>query len=163
GVLIGSCVFGGGCLISLAYARNTDPVGAWRLAWAPREAPGRLERIEDLGPLRFAENSPPLSTFRYRYSFRLPDGSPMRGTSYTAASSEPRLEGIIVEYDRRDPRLNRIEGTRTGLWPVGYLALWMVPLVGLAITAGAIRYGLLRIRVFERGESAVATIVTYTL
>ena len=44
-----------------------------------------------------------------------------------------------------------------------YLTLWMVPLVGLAITAGAIRYGLRRIRVFERGESAVATIVTYTL
>src|SRR5262245_34635770 len=89
-VLVGSCIFGGGCLFSLAFALNTDLLGACRLVRARREAPGVLERIENLHQAASEENSPPLWTFRYRYSFRLPDGSPMQGTSYAEASSEPR-------------------------------------------------------------------------
>jgi hypothetical protein len=164
-MLVGSIIFGVGSLISLAFALSTDAVGTWRLAWARREAPGRLEGIENLGRVASDQNSPPLWRFRYRYSFRLPEGSPMRGTSYAEASSGLPSKDVTVEYDPRDPRINRIRGTRTRLCPLEdvFLTFSLFPLVGLAITAGAIWYGLRPIRVLERGESAVAMIVTYTL
>src|SRR5438132_7325293 len=111
-VLVGSGVFGGGCLASLAFALNTDPVGAWRLAMARREAPGRLEKVEDTG---IAGGGMPI--FRHTYTFRLPDGTPLRGTSYAEASDSPQQEAVTVEYDPRDPRISRIRGTRTGFLP----------------------------------------------
>ena len=165
GMLVGSIIFSIGCLISLGFALSTDAVGTWRLAWSRREAPGRLEGIKNLGRAASDTNSPPLWRFRYRYSFHPPGGTPMQGTSYGEATSERRSKDVTVEYDPRDPLYNRIRGTRTRLCPMedAFLSFGLAPFVGLAVTAGAIWYGLRPIRVLKRGESAVATIVTYTL
>src|SRR2546430_674811 len=72
-VLVGSCIFGGGCLASLPFSLNTDPVGTLRLALARREAPGRLEKVEDTG-MAGGDGMPTI--FRHTYTFRLPDGTP---------------------------------------------------------------------------------------
>ena len=154
-VLVGSAVFGCGCLASMAFAVNTDPIGAWRLAMARREAPGDLKKAEDTG---ISGGEVPI--FRLKYTFRLPNGTLMRGTSFLEASEPLKQEAVTVEYDPRDPRINRIRGTRTGFLPPFVYILWLVPPVGLAIIAGSIAYGLRQIRVLERGELARANITS---
>ena len=60
---------------------------------------------------------------------------------------------MIVEYDPRDPTINRIQGMRTALfsaWAVP-LALFL-PAVGAAIAIGGIRGNLRTIRLLESGD-----------
>jgi hypothetical protein len=169
--LAGSGVFAFGMLFAIIFVPATDVVGTWRLSQRRQEAPGWLEAVE---ATNFHEGGDDGDSgtpiYGCGYSFRLPDGTMLRGRSYTLGQQfqlppaapggpAPRL-AVTVEYDPQHPETNRIQGTRTS--PYGPWALFVVvfPTVGLLIALGGLAVGRRRGRLLRDGEAVAARITT---
>src|SRR5262245_26271093 len=161
----GSVVFGFAAVLASGLVSGMDPLGSLRLALHRQNAPGRVLSERDTN---YEENDSTVR--RHEYEFRLPDGTMLRGHSYSAghryvdvptAPGDPdpqRWSRVTVEYDPGHPETNRIKGTRTHgvshwvgcmlVFPAGALLVVAVGLVG----------GWCRIRLLRHGELARATV-----
>src|SRR5262249_12713509 len=129
------------------------------------EAPGRVISERDTN---YEEDDSTVR--RHDYEFRLPDGTLLRGHSYSAGHryvSVPTVPGdpdpqrwsrVTIEYDPSHPETNRIKGTQThsvSHW-VGCMLIFPAGAL-LAVAIGLIG-GWCRIRLLRNGELAQATI-----
>ncbi len=76
--LFGAGFFALSSLIGSILLFSTDPVGSYRLAQRRATAPAWLEQVE-----KTAARSNGKQVWRHEYRFRLPDGTAIRGTSYS--------------------------------------------------------------------------------
>jgi hypothetical protein len=165
----GSIIFGFACVLVVALLSGMDPVGSLLLAWGRQEAPGRVLSERDM---HYEENDSTVR--RHDYAFRLPDGTVLRGHSYSdghryqgfpAAPGDPdpqRWSRVTVEYAPGHPTTNRIKGTRTH--PVSHwvaLMLFFPTGAFLAVAVGVVG-GRRRIRLLRDGRLAGATITGCT-
>jgi hypothetical protein len=169
--LAGSGVFAFGMLFAIVFVPATDLLGTWRLSQRRQEAPGWQETVEATNSHEGGDDGDSgTPIYRCDYSFRLPDGTALRGRSYTLGQQfqlhpaqpggpAPRL-AVTVEYDSQYPETNRIRGTRTS--PYGPWALFVVvfPTVGLLIALGGLAVGRRRGRLLRDGEAVAARITT---
>jgi hypothetical protein len=165
----GAGLFAFGMVFAIIFAGATDPVGLWRLSRRRHQAPGWLEAVT---PTSFHEgggdgdSGTPI--YRCDYSFALPDGTPMRGRSYTLGQQfqlPPPAPGgpapwlrVVVEFDPEHPGTNRIQGTRTSPYTPGALFVLVFPAAGLGATLGGLVAGRRRGRLLRDGEFAQATV-----
>jgi hypothetical protein len=153
----------------LIFVPATDPVGTWRLSQRHEQAPGWVERAEATmyheGGDEDSEGTP---VYRYDYTFRLPDGNLVKGSSYAlgqqlalpaAAPGQPgpRVQ-VTVEYDPQNPGISRVQGMRTSPYTAGALFVVIFPAIGLAIALGGLASGRRRARLLRDGEVVAATI-----
>jgi hypothetical protein len=165
----GSAGFAFGMVFALIFAPATDPVGTWRLRQRRQEAPGWLEAVVATsfheGGDEGEEGTP---IYRHDYSFRLPDGTALRGSSYTVGQQfqlpapapggpPPRLQ-VTVEYDPDHPVTNRIRGTRTSPYTPWVLLVLLFPAAGLLVALGGLLAGRRRLRLLRDGECTAATV-----
>ena len=144
----------------------TDLPGLRMLAADRREVPGEFENVQRVG-----EEFMGRPIFRYSYSFTLPEGTRLRGASYSqnpaslqkpkGLPNPPGSPGIVIEYILPPP-LNRLKGTRTGAMPASLLPWFLisVPIAGAVVVAG-LRRGLRRVRLLKSGSAAEATLTTF--
>jgi hypothetical protein len=167
----GSAAFAFGMVFVFVFLPATDPIGTWRLAHRRQAAPGWLEGVQETsfheGGDDDSESTP---IYRCDYTFLLPDGTPLRGRSYTVG---PRFQlpppapnraavrvAVTVEYDPEHPDTNRIEGTRTSPYPVEVGLVGLVSAVGLLVAGAGLMAGRRRVRLLRGGEVAEATVTT---
>jgi hypothetical protein len=164
--LWGSVIFGLSCLLVVGLVAGMDPVGTLRLAWNRQEAPGLVvaERDEN-----YEEDGFPIR--RHDYTFRLPDGTVLRGHSYSeghkyldvAAPGDPdpeRWARVTVEYDPDHPEANRIKGTSTHLTSHWAAVMLVFPVVSLLVAVLGVLGGWWHIRLLRRGAITSATIIS---
>jgi Protein of unknown function (DUF3592) len=157
----GSALFAFGMVFALIFAPATDPVGTWRLAQRRQEAPGWVQAATET---RFheggGEDEEGVPIYRYDYTFTLPEGTPINGSSYTVGQQfqVPPAVPVTVEYDPQHPDTNRIRGTRTSPYPPGALLVVLFPAVGLVIALAGLVSGRRRARLLRDGECVPATI-----
>jgi hypothetical protein len=165
----GSVLFGFASVLTVGLVAGMDPLGSLRLALHQQEAPGRVLAERDTN---YEENDSTVR--RHDYAFRLPDGTMLRGHSYSAGHryvDVPTVPGdpdpqrwsrVTVEYDPGHPQANRIKGTQTHsvshwvgcmlIFPAGALLVVVIGLIG----------GWCRIRLLRDGELARATVTGCT-
>jgi hypothetical protein len=165
--LFGAAFFALTSLMASIFILSTDPIGSYRLSRHRETAPAWLERVEKTGA---SANDQPI--WRHEYTFRLPDGTPMRGVSYSAgehaAYRDPRLAGpprpIFAEYVPGDPRTNRLVGTETAMFSPWAIPMGgALPAIGLALFIAGLRRGLRQIHLLAHGDLATGTITSCTL
>jgi hypothetical protein len=165
----GSVIFGLASVLAFGLVSGMDPLGSLRLALHRQEAPGRVlsERSTN-----YEENGSTVR--RHDYEFRLPDGTMLRGHSYSdghryvdvptvPGDRDPqRWSRVTIEYDPGHPETNRIKGTQTHsvshwacftlIFPAGALLVVAIGLIG----------GWYHIRLLRDGELAWATVTGCT-
>src|SRR5262245_48090096 len=157
----GSGGFAFAMVFALVFAPATDPVGTWRLAQRRQEAPGWVQAVAET---RFheggGEDDEGVPIYRYDYTFTLPDGTPMQGSSYSVGQQfrVPPAVPVTVEYDPQHPATNRIRGTRTSPYPPGALFVVLFPAVGLVIALAGLVSGRRSARLLREGECVPATV-----
>jgi hypothetical protein len=166
----GSAGFAFGMVFALIFVPATDPIGTWRLDLHRQQAQGWLEGVAKTSFHEGGDGDEGTTIYRCDYTFALPDGTQVKGTSYALGERfhlppagpggpAPRLP-VTIEYEPGNPRLSRIQGTRTS--PFGPWALFVVlfPAAGLVVTLGSLWAGWSRARLLRDGEIAAATITT---
>jgi hypothetical protein len=165
----GSASFAFGMIFALVFGSATDPVGTWRLARRSTQTRGWIDAVEATnwheGGGEGEEGTP---IYRYDYRFELPDGSPVRGASYTVgqqfhlAQAAPNRAAdpvaVTVEYDPQDPRISRVQGTRTSPYTAWVLLILLLPAIAFLVALGGLRAGHRRGRLLRDGEWAAATV-----
>src|SRR5262245_7964882 len=142
----GSAGFAFGMVFALFFVPATDPIGMWRLDLHRQQAQGWLEGVAKTSFHEGGENEDGTAVYRCDYTFALPDGTQVKGTSYTVGEQfhlrpagpggpAPRLP-VTVEYEPNNPRLSRIQGTRTSPFGPGALFVVLFPVAGLAVALG---------------------------
>jgi hypothetical protein len=153
----------------LIFGPAGNPAGAWRLSQRKAEAQGWLEKVEATNFHEGGgehENGTPI--YRCEYTFRLPDGTPMRGTCYTlgekfrlprAAPGQPppRLP-VTVEYDPANPATSRIQGTRTSPYTPWVLLVLLFPAIAFLVAAIGFALGRRRLHLLREGQAVQATV-----
>jgi hypothetical protein len=166
--LFGAAFFAFGMIFALIFGRATDPVGLWRLSQRCQRTPGRLVTVEATSFSEGGGDGPGTPIFRCDYTFTLPDGTPMRGSSYTLGEQYKLPAGapplpVTVEYDPDHPATNRIQGTRTSPYPPWVLFVLLFPAMGLLIALVGLAVGRNRGRLLRDGEVAAATVTACRL
>jgi hypothetical protein len=163
----GSIIFGLASLLTVPLALGMDPLGSLRLALNRQEAPGRVVAERDTF---YEENDARVR--RHDYTFRLPDGTVLRGHSYSRGHrylNDPpapggpnprRLARVTVEYDPGHPQTNRIKGTSTH--PVSHWVafIFIIPAVVLLIAVCGLIGGWRQVRLLCWGEPAWAILTS---
>jgi hypothetical protein len=135
----------------IVFVPATDPIGDWRLSQRRQEAPGWLEAVQETHFHKGGDDHDSgTPIYLCDYAFALPDGTPLRGRSYTLGQQfqlpaaapggpAPRV-AVTVEYDPEHPQTNRIRGTRISPYAAGavfrlfvVLLLLAGPLVAIAL------------------------------
>jgi hypothetical protein len=164
----GAGAFAFGMVFAIIFGGATDPVGVWRLSQRRQEVPGWLEAVAPTNFGEGGEDEPGAQIHRCDYSFILPDGTPMRGSSYTVGPQfqlpppapggpPPRLP-VVVEYDPEHPGTSRIQGTRTSPYTPWVLLVLVFPGAGLAVALGGMAAGRRRGLLLRDGEVVPATV-----
>src|SRR5262249_42697194 len=116
----GSVIFGFASVLVFSLVAGMGPLGSLRLALHRQEAPGRVLSERDTN---YEENG--WTVRRHDYEFRLPDGTVLRGHSYSNGHryvdvptvpgdrNPQRWSRVTIEYDPGHPETNRIKGTHT--------------------------------------------------
>jgi hypothetical protein len=161
----GCIIFGFAAVLAFGLVSGIDPLGSLRLALRRQEAPGRVLSERDTN---YEEDDSTVR--RHDYVFSLPNGTLLRGHSYShghryvdvpTAGGDPdsqRWSRVTVEYDPGHPETNRIKGTQTHIishW-VGCMLIFPAGAL-LAVVIGLIG-GWSRIRLLRHGELAWATV-----
>ena len=137
-------------IAGLAYAavmyratRIVEPSGRWSGAV---EVPGR---VVDVQYARGTERTAHLLAVRYVYV--TPDGQTRQGVSFTDNSRHFPGETASVRYLPASPGVSRIAG-----YSAAPFLSWtdlIVPLLGLGLIVGALRFGVRRLRLLRDGEA----------
>jgi hypothetical protein len=124
----------------------------------PVTAPGQLIAL-DSTPVFGGRR--PITCYRYRYRFTLPDGREVHGVSYDyrRLGTENRRPGaaVLVQYSASQPESNRLEQTQAGLfafWPTVRLPALAVGLFGFWLVIRGARTARRSIRLLSHGEVA---------
>jgi hypothetical protein len=161
----GSVVFGLACILAVALVAGMDPLGSLRLAWNRQEAPGQVVEERDTS---YEENDSRIR--RHDYTFRLPDGTELRGHSYSDGHqylNVPTVPGdrdptrwarVTIEYDPGHPEANRIKGTRTHAVAHWAAFVLIFPAGALLVALAGVASGWSRIRLLRGGRLAWATL-----
>jgi hypothetical protein len=167
----GAAVFAFGMVFALVFVPATDLIGPWRLAHNQQRAQGWLERVTETNFHEGGgENEEGTPIFRCDYSFVLPNGVEVKGTSYTLGEQfhlpqpvpggpPPRL-AVTVEYDPQNPSTSRIQGTRTSPYGPWVLIIVLFPVAGFVVAVGGLWVGWGCGRLLRDGEIVPATITT---
>lgn len=109
--LAGSVLWMLGCVVLAPFVMDWGWLGDWQLSGGCREAPAELHAVQTAFLTRRWQ------VVRYQYSFRLPDGTEVRGRSYTNGSAPILYPGdeVIVQYAPGRPGLSRLRDTHAGL------------------------------------------------
>jgi hypothetical protein len=165
----GSIVFGFASVLVVALVSGMDPLGSLRLALRRQEAPGRVLGERDT---HYEEDDSAVR--RHDYEFRLPDGTLLRGHSYSdghqylnvpTAPGGPdpqRWSRVTVEYDPGHPTTSRIKGTRTHAVSHWFAVMLIFPAGALLAAAAGVASGWSRIRLLRHGQLAEATVTGCT-
>jgi hypothetical protein len=165
----GSVSFGFASVLAFGLVSGMDPLGSLRLALHRQEAPGRVLSERDTN---YAENDSTVR--RHDYEFHLPDGTLLRGHSYSAGHrymDVPTVPGdpdpqrwsrVTIEYDPGHPETNRIKGTQTHSVSHWVACMLIFPAGALFVAASGLIGGWCRIRLLRDGELARATITGCT-
>jgi hypothetical protein len=160
--LCGGAVFAFGMTFVLVFGHASNPVGSWRLALRSQQTQGWIEGMEVTHFQEGGDDTPTTPIYRYDFRFQLPDGTPMRGSSYTVGQQFQLLQGnpvpVTVEYDPRNPGTSRIQGTRTAPYSPWVLLVLLVPAVALLVAIGGLFSGRRRARLLRDGELVAATV-----
>src|SRR5262249_49424780 len=92
----GSIIFGFASVLAFGLTSGMDPLGSLRLALHRQEAPGRVLSERDTN---YEENDSTIR--RHDYEFCLPDGTVLRGHSYSAGH---RYVGVPTVPGDADPQ-----------------------------------------------------------
>jgi hypothetical protein len=161
----GSVIFGLTSIVAVGLVSGMDPRGSWRLAQHRREAPGVVVAERDTD---YEENNSTMR--RHDYTFRLPDGTELRGHSYSAGhqylnlpivASDPnpqRWARVMIEYDPEHPEINRIKGTRTHLVSHWVLFVLIFPIIALLVALIGFASGWCQIALLRNGKLSQATL-----
>jgi hypothetical protein len=165
----GSVLFGFTSVLAFGLVSGMDPLGSLRLALHRQEAPGRVLAERDTN---YEENDSTVR--RHDYEFRLPDGTMLRGHSYSdghryvdvptaPGESDPqRWSRVTIEYDPGHPETNRIKGTQTHSVSHWVGCMLIFPAGALLVAALGLIGGWCRIRLLRDGELAQATVTGCT-
>jgi hypothetical protein len=165
----GSVIFGFASMLAFGLVSGMDPLGSLRLALHRQEAPGRVLSERDTN---YEENGSTVR--RHDYEFRLPDGSMLRGHSYSdghryvdvpTVPGDPdpqRWSRVTIEYDPGHPETNRIKGTQTNSVSHWVACMLIFPAGALVMAAIGLISGWCRIRLLRDGELAQAAVTGCT-
>ena len=165
----GSVIFGFTSVLAFGLVSGMDPLGSLCLALHRQEAPGRVISERDTN---YEEDDSTVR--RHDYEFRLPDGTMLRGHSYSAghryvgvptAPGDPdpqRWSRVTIEYDPGHPETNRIKGTQTHSVSHWVACVLIFPAGALLVVAIGLIGGWCRIRLLRNGEFVQATVTGCT-
>ena len=141
---IGWAVFGFGMIFFWGFVTNAD-FSFITFRGARANASGVVTRVVDTSA---SEGRRRIRANHYQYSVA---GKSFDGTSYSNQSSLSPGESVDVEYMVDSPEQSRIAGQRRKMFGAGVAFVTIFPLIGLALLAGAMRWGSRRGRLLRDG------------
>ncbi|MEO8358956.1 MAG: DUF3592 domain-containing protein [Vicinamibacteria bacterium] len=137
------------------FAVNADVVAPIVLSASAAQATGVITAID---ATRASEGK--RSIYRVQYSFQVPAGPKMTGTSYVTGTAPVVGETRPVEYVPALPGFSRIVGMRRAMFGPGGIIVLVFPAIAAAIVAFELRSGRRVLRLLRHGKVASATFVS---
>jgi len=145
-VVIGSAVFGFGMIFWWIFAEPSLPFEDWQLDKHAAEAPGTVTAVQATG-IREDHSR----VYRYRFTFRPPQGPPIRGVCHWTGVQQKPGDPVFVQYLPQHPDVCRIKGMRRGVCSAWAALIGLVPLGGFVAIMVGLLLGRLRVNMLRNG------------
>ena len=145
--LIGSAVFGFGMIFWWLFADPSMPFDDWALDEHAAEVVGSVAAVQRTGA---TENSSRI--YRYRFTFRTPQGAAVNGVCYWAGQVHKPGADAPVQYLADRPEVCRIKGLRRGVFSPWVMLVGLIPIGGIATFLIGTFIGRLRVSLLTSGQ-----------
>jgi len=137
------------------FAMNAELLAPIVLRASAAKTDGRITATDSTGA---SEGKRPI--YRVQYTYQVPAGPQLSGTSYVTGSAPGAGAELPVEYVPSWPSFSRMVGMRRGMFGPGAIFVVVFPAVAAVIVGFALRSGRRTLRLLRDGRVAEASFVS---
>ena len=152
--LIGAAVFGFGMIFWWVFAEPSFPFDDWALDKHAAEVVGSVTAVEATAA---RENNSRI--YRYRFTFRTPQGGAVAGTCYWTGQVHKPGARAPVQYLADRPEVCRVKGLRRGKFGPWVMLVGLLPVGGMTTFMVGTFLGRRRLSVLKYGQVSRLTLM----